>query len=407
MKKIFLSLILAFTFVLTGCDDHDNDSKPQTSNSLVELKNNGSISKSILQQLIVASKIDAQFAANYDVSLYSIKYKTTYMGEPITSKGLLIVPNGVKNVQLLMYCHQTFLPLPLSAEPAPSDFNTQTQKGNDETPMYLGWAAAGYMVFVPDYIGYGSTALKEHPYAYYPEMFKSNFDGLLAVKQYIHEQKLNYDNSLFLTGFSEGAGAAVSAHKYIQEKYSSEFTVKASSSYAGPYNCVGSLEHIWANPATSLVQFPFDPTDFSNYKLNVNSWALYSINKFSGLKRPTDQLYVYSVTNQLGSLDVKSYIPNQVFKTDFMEHLKDGSDTAFYNTLKENSYDKNWKPVGKVFLHHGDSDKLVPYFHSRDAYTGLTAAGGNVKLYTYQGGTHGSDFSKYFENTLKDFNALK
>ena len=40
--------------------------------------------------------------------------------------------------------------------------------------MGLTWASAGYTVFIPDYIGFGLTLGKDHPYLYYPEMFISN-----------------------------------------------------------------------------------------------------------------------------------------------------------------------------------------------------------------------------------------
>jgi dienelactone hydrolase len=100
----------------------------------------------------------------------------------------------------------------------------------------LGWASAGFAVFVPDYIGFGITSDKEHPYLAYDELFKSNVDGLLAVKQFLSQQDITYDNRLFLAGWSQGAGACLSAHKFIQEQYASEFTVTASSSLAGPYN---------------------------------------------------------------------------------------------------------------------------------------------------------------------------
>lgn len=116
---------------------------------------------------------------------------------------------------------------------------------------------------------------------------------------------------------------------------------------------------------------------------------------------------MYSVSKQLDALTTPSYVPNQVFNTNFMNGLATGSDVEFCKAIQQNSFDKNWKPVGKVFLHQGDADEVVPYFNAVDANAGLTAAGGTVKLYSYPGGKHCTDPDKYFANTLADFNAVK
>ena len=63
--------------------------------------------------------------------------------------------------------------------------------------------------------------------------------------------------------------------------------------------------------------------------------------------------------------------------------------------------------AGKVFLHHGDEDDLVPVYNTEDAYNGLTAAGGDIKKYIYPGGTHISELGNFISNTLTEFNLLK
>lgn len=140
-------------------------------------------------------------------------------------------------VYLLMYCHGIELPsVRLNVEKiTPSLYDGGVEDFRDVRNMGLTWASAGYAVFIPDYIGFGVTLGKDHPYLYYPEMFISNIDGLLAVKERLQQKGLPYDNSLLLAGWSQGAGAAISAHKYIQENYAADFTVVASSGLAGPY----------------------------------------------------------------------------------------------------------------------------------------------------------------------------
>lgn len=352
----------------------------------------------------IAAKIDKYNAQNLvlnGVNYYSITYRTIYQGKQIDSRGLLLVPDNTDSTFLISYFHGTHLPIDLgglytSKMETPSNYAGEGDHFLETRNIALAWASAGFTVFLPDYIGFGATMVKEHPYLAYKEMFLSDIDGLLAAKEFIHQQNYIYDNRLFLSGWSQGGGACLSSHKFIQEQYASEFTVTASSGLAGPYNFKGFIDDILSK---------------KDQELNINnifSWGVYSLNKFSdGLKRPTDQLFSYPVYDQYAAIIPPSKIPSQILHDYFLNHVIDGSDTKFIHAIQENTFSQGWTPVGKVFLHHGDADDVVPYFNSTDACDGLTAAGGDVTLYTYPGGTHDSELENYVRNTLNDFNALK
>lgn len=109
----------------------------------------------------------------------------------------------------------------------------------------------------------------------------------------------------------------------------------------------------------------------------------------------------------MSSILAPSNKPEDVFNHVFLNKIVDKTDTDFINELKNNSFHEKWKPDGKVFLHHGDKDDLVPYFNSTDAESGLKAAGGDVTLYTYPGGKHETDLGKFIQHTLTDFNLIK
>lgn len=394
MFRFFYTLVTTFFFLLlTACHKEDHFS-PATRGQLLESPLKGSLNKSEITKRI--SELDGQQLAIYDVRYYSITYRTIYLGKPIDSRGLLIVPQSSKPVRLLLYCHGTEIPSrTLGAEKiTPSLYDGSKDTHRDVRNMGLCWASAGYTVFIPDYIGFGLTDGKDHPYVYFPEMFKSNIDGLLAVKQFFAKEGMLYDNRLFLSGWSQGAGASLSAHKYIQEQYPDEFTVAASSGLAGPYH--------FSRFAADILSRKSEETDV----LPILSWAVYSMNKFSAIRRPTDQIYTYPVFDQMSSILAPSSKPEKIFTPYFLAKVLDQSDVAFTAELRRNSFHENWLPTGKVFLHHGDADKLVPYFNSVDAYTGLKAAGGDITLYTYPGGKHDTELGKFIFTTLNDFNLL-
>ncbi|MNU63815.1 esterase [compost metagenome] len=400
MKSFFiLFLIIPFFLTIQSCKKKTPALEYKDRGTLIESIKKGHISANDIAAKI--DRYDAQNLVQNGVNYYSITYRTIYQGKQIDSRGLLFVPDNADSTFLISYFHGTHIPINLGAFYAskmetPSNYAAESDHFLETRNVALAWASAGYTVFLPDYIGFGATTDKEHPYLAYEEMFQSNIDGLLAVKTFISQQNTVYDNRLFLAGWSQGGGACLSSHKFIQEQYASEFTITASSGLAGPYNFKRFIDEILSK---------------KDQELNINSifsWGVYSLNKFSdNLKRPTDQLFSYPVYDQYAAIFPPSKVPSEVLNDYFLAHVIDGSDTQFVQAIEKNTFSHGWTPVGKVFLHHGEEDNIVYYFNSVDAKDGLTAAGGDVTLYSYPGGTHDSELENYVRNTLTDFNALK
>src|SRR5690625_7353509 len=106
--------------------------------------------------------------------------------------------------------------------------------------------------------------------------------------------------------------------------------------------------------------------------------SIYSINKFSSLKIPTDQIYSYPVYDQMSSIVIPSFIPKEAFKPYFLATVLDESDHAERTVLSQNSFSKNWTTTGKAFLHQGDKEDLGPYLSSTDTKAGPDEAGVEV-----------------------------
>ena len=369
---------------------------PQQVGSVIEVFERGELTRSeVIERM---NELDGSLIAQYDVRFFALTYRTTYMGNPIDTRGLIIVPQGVSEANLLMYTHGTELPSEIlgANDISPSNYAGEMDKNRDVRNMGLGWASAGYVVFLPDYIGYGITIGTDHPYMYMQEMFISNFDGLLAAKEFISNQTtLSYDNRLFLAGWSQGGAASLSTHRYIQEQYPDEFNILGSSHLAGPHNFERFHDDMMGRGGEEVTIMP------------IFSWAVYSINKFSELKRPTDQLYNYPVFDQMSSIFTPSGDPEIVFKGYFRSRALSGIDQEYRNVLRRNSNHTGWTPTGKVVLHHGDEDQIVPYYNSIDARDGLSAAGADLEFYTYPGGGHTSELGNFIINTTLEFDQLK
>lgn len=396
MKKNLYFLVLAF--LLGNSCKKEIEPEPLARGTLISIEEKGRLS---VQQIIAnVDQLSVQNIATHEITLYAITYRTECRGKQLDTKGLIMVPDKVNSAYLVAYFHGTQLPVRVGSlfnvdNTVPSNYSGGSSNFSEIRNMGLTWASAGYTVFMPDYIGYGNTSNQEHPYLNYPEMFKANIDGLLATKDFLKQKNIPYDNRLFLSGWSQGGAACLSAHKYIQESYSSQLTVVASSGLSGPYHFSKFIGDILVNKDKD--------TDI----INIFSWSIYALNKFSSSPRPTDQIFSYPVYDQYAAIFAPSKKPAEILNSFFLSKIVDGTDTQFRALLDKNTFSEGWTPKGKVFLHHGDADKVVPYSNSMDAKNGLQATGGDVTLYTYTGGGHDTNLKEYITTTLNDFNLLK
>ena len=394
MRRGVYSVLLSILGILSSCSDDLLSNLTVERGDYIEIKLVGELGLDSIIEYV--SIVDIRQLVKYDVSYYKVVYRTEYMGRGIDASGLLLIPKGVDDCKLLGYFHGTQIPINLAGvnKQIPSFYRGERRDFIEVRNIGLPWASAGYAVFMPDYIGYGISAGVEHPYNYYSEMFKSNIDGLLAVKSFLTEQEYISSGNLFLTGWSQGAGASLSAHKYIEESYADDFKVIASSNMAGPYNFSGFMDDI--------VERQYEATDI----INVLSWSAYSLNKFSGLHIPSDQIFAYSVYDQISALNTPSRKPANIFNSLFLSRLNASDEDSFKKIASANSFHKDWKPKGAVFLHHCGGDRVVPIFNTTDAYAGLRGNDSFVQMYQVNGGSHYT-LDNFVYRTIVDFKALE
>ena len=328
---------------------------------------------------------------HYPVKCYRLTYSSVYEGEPITTTALLLLPNAeAADKALCVYMHGTNWPIEKRSaqQKMPSNyFSGTTQSGGEVATCGIPLASSGMAVVMPDYIGYGPTADKEHPFIYYPELKQANIDALRAMRNYL---KLSGKQDVSLAGWSQGGGAALSLHYFIQHEYDSEFNVLSSSCLSGPYNFAGLLEGVLRD-TTGLVP----PTALC-------TWSVYVLNRFAVHRNP-DQIYTFTVTDQTSAMMNFVGTVWDCFRPYFTTNVLSGQDKEWINASLKNSFHTGWKPTGKVYLHHGTKDPIVPYFNTADAYKGLTDAGGDVTLYAYEGKDHFNVTFKFINQTLSDW----
>jgi hypothetical protein len=102
------------------------------------------------------------------------------------------------------------------------------------------YAAQGFIVVAPNYLGYDHSSLGYHPYLNAEAQAVDMVDGLRAAKAHLATTSGTQPSSaLFVTGYSQGGHVAIATQRTLQRDHAGEFTVTAAAGMSGPYNLVG------------------------------------------------------------------------------------------------------------------------------------------------------------------------
>jgi len=84
----FLVAVLLWAFA-ASCTKEETFA-PKDRGAIVEIIERGSLSRD--QVVARMNELDGSSIAQYDVKFYAITYRSQYMGKPIDTRGLIIVP---------------------------------------------------------------------------------------------------------------------------------------------------------------------------------------------------------------------------------------------------------------------------------------------------------------------------
>lgn len=240
MTRGILSLAIASSLLLVGCNDDDNE---RVVSDTTTVKTIGSFT---------ATQVNTQFGLNTtatptakcDIKIEKVSYRTVgAAGERTNATAALMLPSGDSadcqgDRPVLLYAHGT-------TTDKGYDF---AQVGNAKNPavreanlIAANFAAQGYIVVAPNYAGYDESKLDYHPYLVAQQQSTDMVDALDSARSIIERKKrandANYskiDDSgkLFIAGYSQG-GYVTMATARLLEAQKKPVTAIAPSS--GPY----------------------------------------------------------------------------------------------------------------------------------------------------------------------------
>jgi len=176
-------------------------------------------------------------SASCTVSTRQIRYVTVDpAGTSLTASAGLLVPVGgdacQKSRPLLTFQHGT------------SDADTfDGSNAGGSLPQTLAkyFAAHGYVVVIPDYLGYGASLGHYHPYVNAEANAATVIDAVRAARHWFASAEgqasgATLSGQLFLSGTSEGGYVTIAAHRTMERDFAGEFAVTADVPVSGPYD---------------------------------------------------------------------------------------------------------------------------------------------------------------------------
>jgi len=306
--------------------------------------------------------ISALTGSTYGVTLHCIVYKTlTLDGRLINASGVMAYPLkfGGASSPMLSFQHGTIF----SDSDAPSS-------GSNTDAALIALAGSGFVVAMPDYIGYVASTSEIHTYVHAQGLAASVVDMLRATRQLLADYNVATNGQLFLTGYSEGGYATLAAQKEMEQNLPAEFPITASMPAAGPYDMLGTAQYmveLATNPNPEYVGFVFKAYDH---------W--YGWNRLNDIFQPPYNTVVatYFDGSQSGGAIHAALTTDTsaLFDTTFRNSFLGGGETAIESDFAKNDiYD--WPPSTPTRLFHGQDDDVVPYFNASTAATAMANAG--------------------------------
>lgn len=296
--------------------------------------------------------------------IYQVEYSTTDTTDQIVRvSGLMIIPTGSRDaVPMISYQHGT--------ETDRTDVPSNPTNG--ETRILAGvYAASCYVVVAADYIGLGVNT-SFHPYLHAKTEASTTADMIQAAMSRFSNLRVNWNNKLFLAGYSQGGHVTMALHRLLESSTITTPQVTASAPMAGPYDLSD----------TSVVVSLNNPSASTSL---YGAYLIHAMNKTYGIFPDLGAIMTPAIAARLPSLfdgsrtmqTVRGILPGtprEFLTADFMGSITRRENTTFNMRLRENDV-YQWAPRAPVRLYHGGADLDVPFANAEIARDYMMANG--------------------------------
>lgn len=152
-------------------------------------------------------------------------WSTDPQGDSLLVSGRVYLPKQRHLNGIMIACHYTIT----SNMEAPSNMLS----------MESLFAMKGYAVIMPDYVGYGLSRDKLHPYLHWRSAAQTAVDLLNCMPELLEYYGYSYPIDVVVTGYSQGGAVALGVTRMLEE-VDSIWIVRKLYAGAGPYDPAGT-----------------------------------------------------------------------------------------------------------------------------------------------------------------------
>lgn len=298
-------------------------------------------------------------------------------GSPLTLSGKLLIPRDGAIKNMVIVSHYTI--------------GSNRECPSESFPLEGILAAKGYAVVMADYIGYGVTVQRIHPYMHVFSTASSVIDMALAVKPYLESiGRKPESEEVYLMGYSQGGSTTLGVMREIQRYYSDRLPVRKVFAGGGPYDLAATYDTAMEEDHTDipcaipmivqginegehlgldLADF-FQPKLLENYREWINSkqYTVGEIDKLIGARalseimtptgRDRTSPKTASLYRALMFNSVLNFIPAYPI---YLFHSMDDGTVPFINAMRAEEYFKG-RDITFDFGHYGSHGMGAVYF---------------------------------------------
>ena len=304
--------------------------------------------KQIIQNLIDFSN------AKKVIELSGVYESIDVDGNPITLSGKVLLPADGKIKRCILVSHFTI--------------GSNIEAPSNSFPLEGVLVKLCYALIIPDYIGYGVTVDKVHPYLVMDLTARNVLDMYKAVIPFLEKAGcVPQHDDIYLMGYSQG-GATTMAVQHLIEHHDEDVKIRRVFAGGGPYDVKATYDRfVETNVASYPCAVPIMMQGMVvGNKLNLDMSELMAPHIYENLDEwVNSKRYTAKQLNEL----MGSRVTSDLLTAKGMDRTsKEVSE--LYKAMTNNSIlSYSWTPEAPVYIMHSIDDESVPYDNAARAKT--------------------------------------
>ena len=287
------------------------------------------------------------------------------LGENIIASGLVCIPQSEGTFPFASFQNGTNT----------CNSNAPSQNPSDQFYSLISvMAGSGYILTIPDYIGFGESEYILHPYHHKQSSNASVIDLVLAAKELVNSSvsEANNNNDIYLLGYSQGGWATLSILRELELNSNYAFNTIAAACGAGAYNLMEMSRHVLA---LDVYSNPFYLPYFIESR-RQNEILATPLSSF--FKQPYADNIPELFDGNFCISEINKNFPQQIdslFTSEFIASFESGLEySALREELTSNSVDI-WNLQANIHFFHSKGDNSVPYKLSQNMFNSFKEEG--------------------------------